>query len=209
MTQVLQASDLSLREVKDRFNLQQIWEPDFFLEWHQDLIPLSDAEKQWLDQIKTDFLGLAESALHEEVAKMFMLAPLLSLAGLARSPFLPIAEKQVEITLEDHDEVIRGRIDLMILHQHLWAIVIESKRKSLNVTEALPQALVYMLNSPNRIQPTFGLVLNGTEFLFLKLDSHDQPQYGTSQLFSLINPGNDLYEVLKVLRRLRDLVLTF
>lgn len=208
MPQVIQASNLSLRDVKERFNLQQFWDSQFFLEWQEDLPEIPDSEKQWLDQIKTDFLSLAEESLHEEIVKLFVLAPLLLLAGLARSPFVPVAEKQVEITFEDEDEILRGRIDLMILHRRLWAIVIESKPKKLNVTEALPQALSYMMSSPNDAQPTFGFVLNGTEFLFLKLVKQELPQYALSRLFSLINPGNDLYEVLSVLRQLREIVLT-
>lgn len=208
MPQVIQASNLSLRDVKERFNLRQVWDSQFFLEWQEDLPEIPDSEKQWLDQIKADFLSLAEESLHEEIVKLFVLAPLLSLAGLARSPFFPVAEKQVEIVFEDEDEILRGRIDLMVLHRRLWAIVIESKPKKLNVIEALPQALSYMMSSPNEAQPTFGFVLNGTEFLFIKLVKQELPQYALSRLFSLINPGNDLYEVLSVLRQLREIVLT-
>ncbi len=208
MSQIIQARDLSLRIVKERFDLQQVWNSQFFLEWQKDLPAITDFEKQWLDQIRADFLSLAEDSLHEEVVKLFVLAPLLSLAGLARFPFLPVAEKQVEIVLEDEDEIVRGRIDLMLLHRRLWAIVIESKRKGLSVTEALPQALFYMMNSPNHDQPTFGFVLNGTEFLFVKLVKQNPPQYALSRLFSLINPGNDLYEVLSVLGSLREIALT-
>ena len=58
-------------------------------------------------------------------------------------PFTPEAEKPVEIALENDDEVIRGRIDVLTLHQRLWAIVVEAKRQQLNVSLALPQALLY------------------------------------------------------------------
>jgi hypothetical protein len=206
MVQVIQANSLLLSDVEARFSLQEIWDSHFFLEWQQDLPEITDAEKQWLDQIKVDFLGLAKSSPHEEITKLFVLAPLLSLAGLARPPFLPVAEQSVEIFLENDDEVIRGKIDLMVLHRRLWAIVIESKRSSLNVLEALPQALLYMMARPLEQKPIFGLMLNGTEFLFVKVQQ-DSSQYALSRLYSLINPGNDLYEVLGVLRQLRTLVL--
>lgn len=182
MPQLIQASDLSLREVKERFNLQQVGDSQFFQEWQAHLPEIPEAEKQWLDQIKADFLSLAEESLHEEVVKLFVLAPLLSLAGLARSPFLPVAEKPVEIAFEDEDEIVRGRIDLMVFHRRLWAIVIESKRKKLNVIEALPQALFYMMSSPNEEQPVYGFTLNGTEFLFIKLVKQNLPQYALSRL---------------------------
>lgn len=158
MVQVIQAKDLSLHDVKERFNLKQIEDEQFFGEWLSDLPEITDYEKHWLDQIKADFSSLAEYPLHEEVVKLFVLAPLLSLAGLARLPFLTVTEKQVEIAFEAEDEVIRGRINLLILYQQLWAVVIESKSKRLDVMEALPQALFYMLNSPNLAQPTFGLL---------------------------------------------------
>lgn len=67
---------------------------------------------------------------------MFALAPLLLLAGLAWFPFLPIAEKQVDIAFENEETIVRGRIDLLILHQQLWVAVVESKRQRFNVTEA-------------------------------------------------------------------------
>jgi len=206
MVQIVQASDLSLHDVKQRFNLEQVWDDQFFWEWQADLPEMTDYEKHWLDQVKADFLSLAEYPLHEEVVKLFVLAPLLSLAGLARLPFLTVAEKQVEIAFEDEDEVIRGRIDLLILHRQLWAVVIESKTKKLDVMEALPQALFHMMSSPNLERPTFGLLTNGNRFIFVKLTQQGEPRYTLSEDFSLQSRRNQLYEVLAVLKRLRDLV---
>ena len=61
---------------------------------------------------------------HEEIVKMFALAPVLRLAGLARYPFLPKAEHIIEIDLsyEDRDEeavIICGRIDILVSHENL------------------------------------------------------------------------------------------
>jgi hypothetical protein len=33
MDQIIQASDLALHQVKERFNLQQVWDDQFFWEW--------------------------------------------------------------------------------------------------------------------------------------------------------------------------------
>ena len=63
----------------------------------------------------------------------------------------------------------------------------------------LPQTLVYMASSAQRDQPKFGLITNGTEFVFVKLKS-DLEKYGLSKIFSLHNLGNDLYGVVGVLR---------
>ncbi len=80
--------------------------------------------------------------------------------------------------------------------------MIESKRSDFAVTRAIPQTLAYMLGNPEGNRPTFGLITNGSEFLFLKTSRISTPQYATSRLFSLVNPTNELYEVLAILKRL-------
>jgi hypothetical protein len=59
-----------------------------------------------------------------------------------------------------------------------------------------------MLGNPEAPHPTFGMITNGNEFLFLKASHTPTVQYRTSKLFSLINPQNELYEVLGILKRL-------
>lgn len=209
MVQIISANSLELGDVKRRFGLQWVQEPDFFSEWQQRFSEVEAAEAQWLDRIKADFLSLTEYPPHEEIVKMFVLAPLLMLAGLSRPPFVPQAEYLVEIAFEDEESgTIRGKVDLLVLHQQLWAIVVEAKRHQLNVLEGLPQALTYMMKSPNETKPTYGLITNGTEFIFVKLMQEEIPQYGLSRHFSLINPGNDLYTVLGVLKGLRDRIVS-
>ncbi|MEQ8998897.1 MAG: restriction endonuclease subunit R [Coleofasciculus sp. B1-GNL1-01] len=206
MAQVIQASELTLHDVKAKFNLQRVEDEQFFPEWQDDLPQATDAEKQWLDRVKANFLYLAEYHMHEEIVKMVVLSPLLSLANFYSYPFRPVAEKPVEIVFEDEAETLRGRIDVLVLHQNLWVTVIEAKRKQLNVLEGIPQALFYMMNRPTIREPLFGLITNGSEFVYLKLMQPDSPRYGLSRLFSLINPGNDLYTVLGVLKRLGEVV---
>jgi hypothetical protein len=69
--------------------------------------------------------------------------------------------------------VIKGAIDVLVLLEQLWGLVIESKMSDFSLTKALPQALSYMLSSPNR--PCFGLITNGSDFVFIKLDQTEQP----------------------------------
>lgn len=206
MAQVIPAGELTMHDVEEKFGLQQVEGEQFFQEWQGDLPDITDCEKQWLDQTKTDFLTLIKYPLHEEIVKMVVLSPLLSLAGFYRHPFRPVAEKQVDIAVEDEEEIVRGRIDVLVLHRQLWITAIESKRKGLNVSEALPQALFYMMGSPNTDKPVFGLATNGSEFLFIKLNKQDSPQYALSELFTLRRRENDLYNVLGVLRRLGELM---
>lgn len=70
------------------------------------------------------------------------------------------------------------------------------------MVRALPQTLAYMLGNPDQTHSTFGFITNGTEFLFLKAQRQPTAQYATSRLLSLVNPGNDLYEVLSILKHL-------
>jgi hypothetical protein len=201
MTEVLFARNLSLSEVKQRFQLQPIPEPAWFSEWQRDVPEPSGPERQWLDQLRVDFLALSEHPLHEEIVKLVVVAPLLSLAGLCRPPFLPTAERRVEIALEDADEVIRGRIDVLVLHRQLWVTTIEAKQEGLDVSTALPQALFYMLNSPSQF-PTYGLVTNGSHFIFIKLMTGTTPCYALSDEFSLRRQTNELYPVLGIFKKL-------
>ena len=208
MVEVIQASNLTLHEVKEKFNLQQVLEPQFFQEWQGLAVDLTAYEQHWLDQAKADFLSLAEYPLHEEIVKISVLAPILSVAGLCRAPFVPAAEKQVEVSFEDEDELIRGRIDLLILYRNLWVTTIETKPKQADVLTALPQALFYMMASLGNSHPLFGLLTNGNHFLFVKLIKQETPRYGISELFTLWRQENDLYQVVCILKHLRELVLS-
>jgi hypothetical protein len=52
-----------------------------------------------------------------------------------------------------------------------------------------------------------GFILNGSEFLFLKLIHSTSPQYATSNLFSMLNQGNNLYRVLQILKCLKLMIM--
>lgn len=108
--------------------------------------------------------------------------------------------------MTEADERLRGRLDILVLNESLWVTVLESKSKRFNVLEALPQALFYMLGSLAPQRQLFGLVTNGSEFLFLKLQRGPSPQYAHSRLFSVLNPGNDLYLVAGILQKIGAVV---
>lgn len=206
MAEIIQASNLALYQVEEKFNLAQANDPQFFPEWRGSNQNLNDYEKHWLDQAKEDFLSLRSYPLHEEIVKISVLAPVLSIAGLCHAPFVPAAEKQVQISFEAEAEIIRGRIDLLILHRNLWVATIETKPKQADVLQALPQALFYMMASPI-MTPLFGLLTNGNHFIFVKLVKQEPPQYELSELFTLLRQENDLYSVVGILRHLKELVL--
>lgn len=203
MVQTIPAAEVTLRELKQAFGLQQAQDPNFFVEWSETHAALSEGEQQLLDRVKANFTELMEDPpMLENSVKMVVLAPLLDLAGFYHKPFRIETETSIDVELEDEGRVIRGRIDVLVLKNRMWLLVIESKRSDFAVTRAIPQALAYMLGNPETVQPTFGMITNGSEFLFLKATRQPTAEYGNSRLFSLLNPNNELYMVLQILKRL-------
>lgn len=201
MVQTIQAKDLTLHEVKRKFNLKQAVDEQFFPEWVDNLPGLNESEKRSLDQVKAHFLYLDEYPIPESLVKMVVLSPLLSLAGFYSHPFRVTTETSVQIAAEDEGEVVQGRIDVLVIQKQLWVLVIESKQAGFSLKPAIPQALAYMMANPNPDKPAFGLVTNGSNFIFIKLTKQEPSQYAFSDEFTL-RRGNDLYGVLSILKRL-------
>ena len=200
MIQAIAAKDVTLRELKQNFGIQMSQDPAFFPEWLDGFATLSKEDRHLLDRVKDNFLELMEDPpMLENTVKMVVLAPLLDLAGFYHKPFRIETETSVALEMKDEGTIIRGRIDVLILKNRLWLLVIESKRSDFAVTRAIPQALAYMLSNSEMVKPTFGMITNGNEFLFLKTS---QQEYANSRLFSLVNPDNELYSVLQLLKHL-------
>ena len=206
MTQAIAARKIKLHYLKTKFSLQLVHEESFFPEWQNNLPEISNTEQQALDRIKRNYLYLLEYPVMESIVKMVVLSPLLDLAGFYEPPFRVDGETSIQVSAEDKGELIPGCIDVLVIQGQLWVTVIEAKNSEFSITKAIPQALAYMLAAPNGEKAIFGLVLNGSEFLFLKLVLGQSPQYAMSDLFSLLNRGNNLYHVLRVLKRLKDLI---
>ena len=198
----------SLDNLEEIFNLRPTENEQFFSEWHQDLPELTDTETTTLDQIRNRFLRhRRRSFLAEGTINHLVIAPLLIQAGLYDDPFFITTEPEVELLLEDSDELLRGRIDTLIIQQQLWVLVVESK-STIAFSVALPQALTYMMGNPNPEFPVYGLITNGDEFQFIKLLIQDNPQYDLSNIFSLLLPQrNQLYDIMCVLKQIRQIML--
>ncbi|MEO0541577.1 MAG: restriction endonuclease subunit R, partial [Cyanobacteria bacterium P01_A01_bin.105] len=78
--QVLQASHLRLHDVQTKFGLQETRATDFFLEWQVNRLPLSEVERYWLDKAQNSIRYLSAYPLREELVKMVVLSPVLSVA---------------------------------------------------------------------------------------------------------------------------------
>jgi len=198
----------SLLDLRERFNLTPTTNEQFSSEFTQDLPELTDSEIATLDQIRNRFLRHRErGSLAEGTINHLVISPLLTLAGLYDEPFFVTTEPEVELLLEDRDELLRGRIDTLIIQQQLWVLVVESK-STIAFSVALPQALTYMMGNPNPERPVYGLITNGDEFQFIKLLIQDNPQYDLSNIFSLLLPHrNQLYDIMRVLKQIRQIML--
>ncbi|MCC5609649.1 restriction endonuclease subunit R [Nostoc sp. CHAB 5834] len=205
MVQILQGKDITLAQLIDEFGLQLADDEDFFSEWRYDLPELSDLEKQSLNEVKAEYLHLSKYPILEPVVKMVVLSPLLRLAGFYQPPFYIAPEQEVKISSEDEGTIIRGRIDILVLHPPFWVLVIEAKRAEYSLVPAIPQALAYMLADATSAKPVFGFITNGNEFRFIKLLKTEIPQYALSDLFAL-DSRDDIYIVLKVLKHLAHLI---
>lgn len=204
MVQVLAITDYidSLAEAETRFGLSYNDEPSFFTEWSSDLPELTKSEKERLDLIKQRYLYHRQYGhLLEGVVNFIVIAPLLELAGFYDPPFRLRSEVSVRLEIEDRDKkVYQGRIDSLIIQENLWIILVEAKRTSFSIEVALPQALAYMSANPQPQEASFGLVSNGAYSMFVKLD---RSQYSFLQDFSLNRQQNELYDVLRILNRLK------
>jgi hypothetical protein len=193
----MQANETTLYELEERLQLQVANDPNFFHEW-QEPIALTEAEKTKCDRIRSQFMRqvLYRRKTIEVLVKMLVLSPLLDLAGFYQDPIV--------IEEEDNSEPVRGRLDLLVFNSELWITVIEAKGLKFSTYAAIPQTLAYMYASPNsQAHPTFGMVTNGNNFLFLKMAKSNQPEYAWSAEFSLLDPReNSLHTVLGILKRL-------
>jgi hypothetical protein len=193
----------SLNDVDSTFGLRRSHDPEFFMEWHRDFPELTDTEKATLDRIKQSYLyHITEGFLSEGTVNLLMVSPLLFLAGFLESPFSLRSEQPIEISDRSGDVTYNGRVDALVLNNNLWIVLIEAKRSSFSFLVAVPQALTYMMASPNGERPTYALVTNGDHFMFVKLQ---QSQYDLSDDFSLFKRSNELYPVLQILKSFGNL----
>jgi hypothetical protein len=211
MPLITQANYLSLGEVYRKLNLKKSSDRNFFHEWRDVNSELSEQDYERLDQLKDELQGIQEYPTDVEVVKMYGLGSVLRLAGMAKDPFLPSAGYRIEIDLNNgsqNESVVHSKVEIIITHPNLWAIVIETKRSSPNVLEALPQALTHMVASKENDRPIYGLCTNGTEFIFVKLLKSDVNQYALSSPFSIYDQdSNKLFDVVNILKHLTTIVV--
>lgn len=196
----------TLRQVEEKLGLRLSNDGQFFTEWMADLPVLDETEISRLEQVRQNYLyQISDGSLLEETIKMVVLSPLLELAGFYQAPYKFKTEVSVEIAAQgDNEEILRGRIDALILQNRLWIVLIESKKTTFDVELAIPQTLAYMAaNSPTE-RPLYGMITNGSSYLFVKTLGN---LYGVSDLFSTRSQyRNNLHEVLKIIKHLGRII---
>jgi hypothetical protein len=192
----------SLSEVREKFSAIQATDDSFFTEWFADLPALTESEKERCDRVKERYLYHRDNGhIGEGLVNQIVIAPLLEMVKFYDPPFRVEAEYPVQIEAEQDEEIYRGRIDTLVIHQTLWVLAIESKGTSFNIEEGMAQALTYMLTSPNKAHPTYGFICNGSSSIFAKVFAGVQAEYAFSDDFSLYRRRkNELHDVLSILK---------
>ena len=198
----------NLSDLQVHCNLRQTDDDCFFSEWSEDLPELNQREEAGIELLKQRYdYHRFDGLLLEGTINLVVVSPLLELAGFLDPPFRLRSPYGVALELDDPEETIRGFIDVLVVQEQLWILVVESKRTSIPVPAALPQLLAYMLASPQKERPVFGMATNGDEFVFLKLIQGDTPRYDASLTFSLFPRQHELGKVLRILKRLGQAVV--
>lgn len=217
-------SSLSLRDLKETFGLLRDRSDPFFQHWLERVEGLSEYEHQALARLKQNYENIIETNPLEEVVKLVVVAPLLDLAGFYQPPFSIRTEVSTKLVVPEGDRTFAGNIDVLVVQQRFWILVIESKQSRFDVMSGIPQALIYMLaqSLADRKSGTevtsdddcggsdrFGMVTNGREVVFLKLtpgqllmqgNTKQTPIYSQSAVYQVIETEKDLTQILQGLK---------
>jgi hypothetical protein len=211
MTVLMTEAIKTLAEAERRFGLSRTEDETFFLEWQTDLPVLSAVERADLDGLRKRYLyQRAKGQLLEGTVTLLLASPLLAIAGFYDPPFTVRAEESIRLTLTDSEEVLQGRIDVLVLKNQLWVVVLESKKTALSAWAALPQTLAYLMANPRPELPSFGMVTNGDDILFVKLvqrsdestSASSECLYSLSRVFAPFTSSQELYSALQILKRI-------
>jgi hypothetical protein len=203
MTFAITETITTIAEAERRFNLSRTEDEAFFLEWQTMLPELSTVEKFALDDLRRRYIyQRSEGQLLEGTVTLLLASPLLAIAGFYDPPFRVRVEESVLLTLNDGEELLQGRMDVLVLLNQFWVVVLESKKTALSAWAALPQTLAYLMANPQPEQPGFGMVTNGDDILFVKLGQTEQRYYSLSRVFAPFTSVQELYGALQVLKRI-------
>lgn len=211
----------TLADAETRLNLSRTEDEAFFPEWRESLPALSATEREAIETLRRRYLyQRSHGQLLEGTVTLLLASPLLCAAGFYDPPFTVRSEASIQLNLDDADEILQGRLDILVLLDSLWVTIVESKKTALSVWTALPQTLAYLAANPSGDRPSFGVMTNGDELLFLKAvrsptvpprsgtapQSEDSPpptdRYALSRVFAPFVSASELAIALQILKRL-------
>lgn len=216
MTQNLEASQLSLNDVRRLLKLEEL-EGEGFTDFFS-LEPLTESEQQELLKLRNDFRRyLSAGKVSEELVKFLVLSPLMRLTGFFDIPIVLTMEDSIPIEVEDKDTLIKGRLDILAVNQPdaeigatpFWILVVEAKNSAIDPWAGLPQLLTYAYKSLQHQPSVWGLTTNGRNYQFVYLTRGNPCTYQILPELSLTDRERSLLlaQVLKAICKLQNVQL--
>ncbi|WP_333462170.1 restriction endonuclease subunit R [Microcoleus sp. herbarium7] len=216
MTQSLEASQLSLNDVRHLLQLERQTAgsfSDFF-----SLEPLTYFEQQELLQIRNLFWRHLEAGkISAKLVKFLVLSPLMRLTGFFDIPIVLTMEDSIPIEVEDKGTLIKGRLDILAVNQpdaelaaaRFWILVVEAKNSAIDPWAGLPQLLTYAYKSLQQQPSVWGLATNGRNYQFVHLTRGNPCTYQILPELNLIDKERShlLAQVLKAICKLQNVQL--
>ncbi len=197
----------TLNHVHQKLGLQRATDSQFFTEWFERLPLLTALEQETLDLIRQRFrYHREERQVTEGAVNAIVVSRLMELAGFYDPPFRLRSELPVEIETTVENETLRGRIDFLVVQERLWRVIIESKETEFDIEVGIPQTLAYAIAASSEASPLFGMVTNGNNFIFIKVDRQSK-LYDFSETYSMLSRTNHLYDVLQILKAIAIIFL--
>jgi hypothetical protein len=207
----LRAKEMTLKEASDLLGFQPQFRGKF--EDFLSLEPLTVREQTELGQIIENLLVyLAEGNISEGQARQIAINPLLNLAGYNQPPIeLRIEEDIAQIDIQEQDNQIRGRFDLVAVNRTiattttalLWVLIVESKSLAASEFVGIAQMLTYAYTSLENQSAVWGLVTNGATYQFFHIAKGDSLTYEYMPSLRLLESdrATQLLQVLNAIRQ--------
>jgi hypothetical protein len=206
----LNANELRLKDVQRLLKFEEEYNDSFTcLLFLENLTAIEQQELQTIRNIFREYYS--EGKISEGQIKFLFLAPLMKLAGFYHPSIkITLEENIADISVEDEDTIIKGRMDILAVNKTqgrtvstpFWILVIESKNSSLNATEGLPQLLTYAHTSLEHQTSVWGLTTNGMDYQFIYIQQGNPSTYQVLPKLDItrLESSSELVQVLKAIR---------
>ncbi|MEM6501308.1 MAG: hypothetical protein AAF685_05665 [Cyanobacteria bacterium P01_C01_bin.89] len=190
-----------------RLQLQDAFEDDF--DGFLNLEPLTDSEKGAAADLRTIWRNYRYQQKTAENYVKTAGAPLLlwSCGYMAAGLQLSLEEDIEEISDDDGETVIRGRMDMLVSHPPrsdqaaLCVLIIENKQGRFDTTVGIPQLLTYASTFLKHQPLVWGLVTNGYLYEFIRVEQGLFREFRTLSLSS-VQDSETLLQVAIAIRKL-------